>query len=301
MKLGVALPTSGSWASPETIGHVADQAEQIGLATVWAHERLLRPAATQPLGGGPPVMLPDSQAAVYDPLETLAYVAARTSHIQLGTSVIDALFHSPLVLARRLATLDRLSRGRLLIGLGQGWMEQEFTATGVPASRRGAGFEEHLAVMRAVWGPDPVQFAGRFFQIPEAEIGPKPVQDRGVPLLVGAAAPAAIERAARLGLGLSHVMFDWEGLRQTIDRFRRAAGEAGHDVGTLPIVVQVNGTLTPSPRIERAPLTGAVEQVAGDLIDLQALGVDQVFWWSMETEPREQLNQIARLQARAST
>ena len=107
--------------------------------------------------GGPVMDAPDDFGCVYDPIETLSYVAARTSRITLGTSVLDALFQSPVILARRLATLDQLSAGRLVVGIGQGWMEQEFEAAGVSMKRRGAGFEEHLLAMRAVWGPDPVQ------------------------------------------------------------------------------------------------------------------------------------------------
>ena len=212
--LGVALPMSGTQASPETISQVAEGAERIGLAAVWTFERLLRPTAPIPLGGtGPTMLAPEAWATVYDPLETLSYVAARTSRIQLGTSVLDTLFHSPVVLARRLATLDRFSGGRLLIDLGQGWMAQEFRAVGAPRSPRGAGFEEHIAAMRAVWGPDPVQFAGRFYQIAACEIGPKPLRAGEPPLMVGAATPVAIERAARMGLGLTTVMFSWDMLR----------------------------------------------------------------------------------------
>src|SRR5919201_1307659 len=202
MDLGVALPAAGSGASPEAIGRVAQQAERIGLVAVWTFERLRHPAEPMMLGVGP-LPLPEFNAVVYDPLETLSYVAAVTRTIRLGTSVLDTLFHSPVVLARRLATLDRLSGGRLLVGLGQGWMAQEFTAAGVPMARRGAGFQEHIEAMRAVWGPDPVRFEGRFYRIPEAEIGPKPVRPGGPALLVGSMGPAAVERAARLGVGLT--------------------------------------------------------------------------------------------------
>jgi alkanesulfonate monooxygenase SsuD/methylene tetrahydromethanopterin reductase-like flavin-dependent oxidoreductase (luciferase family) len=93
------------------------------------------------------------RGTVYDPVETLTYVAALTSRITLGTSVLDALFQSPVILARRLATLDRFSGGRLIAGIGQGWVKQEFQAAGVSMKRRGAGFEEHLLAMRAVWVP----------------------------------------------------------------------------------------------------------------------------------------------------
>ena len=157
MRLGVHLPVAGKGASPSIILQVAVEAERIGLDSVWSWERLMRPTVPIALGGvGGPVMdAPEAFGIVYDPIETLAYVAAQTSRITLGTSVLDALFQSPIILARRLATLDRFSDGRLVVGVGQGWMEQEFEAAGVSMKRRGAGFEEHILAMRAVWGPDP--------------------------------------------------------------------------------------------------------------------------------------------------
>jgi probable F420-dependent oxidoreductase len=293
MELGIGLPTMGRNTSPEAIGRVAESAERIGLAGLWTGERLMRPAEPMMIGVGP-MPLPDSSAVVYDPLETLSYVAARTSRIRLGTSVIDTLFQSPIVLARRLATLDRLSGGRLLIGLGQGWMAQEFTAAGVPPKRRGAGYEEHVEAMRAVWGPDPVRFNGRFYEIPASEIGPKPVQTGGPPLLAGAGSPQAMERAVRLGLGLTTVVFSWEGLRETIGMFRWAVGAAGLDPYSLPVVLHVNGSITNKPLDERAPLTGSVEQVAGDLSEVDSLRGDHVFWYHYE-DADEQLGAMERL------
>jgi len=159
MRLGVHLPVAGKDASPGIIPQVAVEAERIGLDSVWSWERLMRPTVPIALGGaGGPVMdAPEAFGIVYDPIET----AARTSRITLGTSVLDALFQSPIILARRLATLDRFSDGRLVVGVGQGGMEQEFEAAGVSMKRRGAGFEEHILAMRAVWSPDQVSFEGR--------------------------------------------------------------------------------------------------------------------------------------------
>ncbi|WP_327584740.1 TIGR03619 family F420-dependent LLM class oxidoreductase [Nonomuraea sp. NBC_00507] len=284
MDLGIGLPTSGRQADPEAIVRVALAAERAGLGAVWAFERLLRPAEAVFAGTDQSMPLPDNNALVYDPLETLAYVAAKTSTIRLGTSVVDALFHSPVVLAKRLATLDRLSGGRAVIGLGQGWMQQEFDATGIPARRRGAGFEEHLAAMRACWGPDPVRFDGRFYTIPESEIAPKPT---GLTLLAGAAAPAAIERAARLGLGLTVVVFAWDQLRQSVETYRKG--------GQGPLVAQVNGVITDRPLDERMPLTGSPEQVAEDLAEARALGVDHVFWHPFDGDPDEMVGRIQQL------
>ncbi|KAB8188959.1 TIGR03619 family F420-dependent LLM class oxidoreductase [Nonomuraea phyllanthi] len=297
VRLGVMLPTGGEHATPEAIVQVAQEAERAGLGSVWTYERLLRPTVPIAMGGeGGPVMDPPAAfATVYDPLEVLGHVAARTERIQLGTSVVDALFHNPVVLARRIATLDRLSGGRLLAGVGQGWMSQEFEAAGVSMKRRGAGFEEHLRAMRAVWGPDPVRFEGRFHRIPECEIGPKPVREDGPALLVGAASPAALERAARLGAGVSLVVFDWDQLAGMIAAYREAARTAGLPAG--PVVVQVNGAVSAKPLDERTPLTGSAEQVAADLDRLDPLGVEHVFW-AMPGAPEECVASIAPLLTR---
>ena len=296
IKLGVHLPLAGRGASPEAIAQVAEEAERIGLDSVWSWERLMRPTVPIALGGpgGPVMEAPEDFGTVYDPLETLSYVAARTSRITLGTSVLDALFQSPVILARRLATLDRLSDGRLVVGIGQGWMAQEFEAAGVSMRRRGAGFEEHLAAMRAVWGPDPVRFEGRFYRIPEADIGPKPVHVGGPRLAVGAASPVAIERAGRLGAGLTLVVFDWDTVRASVETFRAATGAAGHDPETLPVMLQVNGNVTAEPRDERGPLIGSPEQVAADIDKAAKLGVEHIYW-NTDDNPLRQLPLLAQL------
>lgn len=297
VKLGVNLPLAGAGASPEAIMQVAQEAERAGLDSVWAWERLMRPTEPIAMGGpgGPVMEAPEQFAVVYDPLETLAFVAASTSRITLGTSVLDALFSSPVVLARRLATLDRLSDGRLVVGVGQGWMEQEFVAAGVPMSRRGAGFEEHLLAMRAVWGPDPVQFDGRFYAIPSAEIGPKPRRPGGPALIIGSAAPTAVARAARLGAGLTLVIVDWQSVGRTIATFREAEAGAGYEPGSLPVLLQVNGTISEKALEERGPLLGSVGQVAEDLERAASLGVSQVYWNSLTEDPLELIPLVAQL------
>ena len=166
MELGIALPTSGRLASPANIVRIAQEAERLGYAAVWTYERLLRPMAELPSQtGGPPERIPKTYRLVYEPLETLSYVAAVTERIRLGTSVIDALLHPPVVLARRFATLDQFSGGRVIAGVGQGWLPQEFETANVPMGRIGAGMDEAVGAMRACWGPDPVEFEGRFYRI----------------------------------------------------------------------------------------------------------------------------------------
>lgn len=303
MDFGLGLPTSGTATSVEAILQVAVAAERIGVASIWTFERLLRPTGPVSVGGGPPISLPDHYASVYDPIETLAFLAGKTERVRLGTSVIDALFHPPVVLARRLATLDRLSDGRLVAGLGQAWMPAEFAVAEVSPKRRGAGFQEHIEAMRAVWGADPVSFDGRFYQIPESQIGPKPLRPGGPPLLVGAGTVAGAERAGRMGLGLnpiagSPLLPTLDALGDFIETFRAAAESAGHDPGVLPVVVRVNGPITERALVERAPLTGSADQIVDDLARLETFGVNEVMW-SMDAEPDRQIAAIEGLLARS--
>jgi probable F420-dependent oxidoreductase len=227
MELGVALPTSGRQASPANIVRIAQEAERLGYAAVWTYERLLRPMAELPSRtGGPPERIPKTYRLVYEPLETLSYVAAVTERIRLGTSVIDALLHPPVVLARRFATLDQFSGGRVIAGVGQGWLPQEFETANIPMGRIGAGMDEAVAAMRACWGPDPVEFEGRFYRIAPSEVNPKPVQER-LPVLLGATTPAGARRAGRIADGINPIAFSAEAVPALATTFREAAEEAG--------------------------------------------------------------------------
>ena len=278
MELGIALPTSGALASPANIGRIARGAEQLGYDALWTYERLLRPIGNvQQPGGGPPQPLPESYGVAYEPLETLSYVAALTSTIKLGTSVIDALFHPPVVLARRFATLDQFSGGRVVAGLGQGWMREEFEAAGVPPRRKGAGMDEAVAAMRACWGEDPVRFEGRFYRIAPSEVNPKPVQ-RHIPILLGAMTPAGIERAARIADGLNPIGFSAEAVQGLVSAFHEAARAAGRDPASLTVVVRANVPITADPLGDDRPfLGGSPAQIAADLALLDGVdGVDGV-------------------------
>jgi probable F420-dependent oxidoreductase len=300
MDLGVTLPVSGPFATPESIVRVAREAESLGYAAVWTYERLLYPIGDVAQPGGPPRPLPEVYVSTYEPIETLTYVAAATTRIRLGTSVVNAPFHVPVVLARRFATLDRLSGGRAIAGLGQGWMEQEFATANASRRLRGAGVEEFVAAMRAAWGPDPATFEGRHYRVPTSRINPKPLQPGGVPVLLGSLAPAAVERAARIADGLNPLAFSLEQLTGTVAAFLRAAERHGRDPSALRVIVRANVPITAGPRpADRRPfLGGSPAQIAEDLARVERLGVEQVLFSDLASRTLDQhLERLAELRA----
>lgn len=282
MELGVAVPTCGPHRSRQAIIRVAKEAERLGYAALWARERLVYPTEA--------VRFPRSNAArpldeyyieTFEPMETLAFVAAHTERIKLGTSILSTPFYSPLALARRFATLDQLSEGRVqAVGLGQGWMEQEFIATNSSRRYQGPAVNEFIAAMKAAWGEDPVHFDGKFYTIPPSLINPKPVQKGGLPIIMGAFSPSAIRRAARYADGFNPALFSWETLVEDIQLFRTAAREAGRDPSKLMIVVRANGIISTAPLAEshRPFLSGSPDQIARDLDRVRSLNVNQVFF-----------------------
>ena len=282
MELGMALPTSGALASVPNIARVAREAERLEYATLWTYERLLRPMAKiMPGPDGSLERMPEDYRETYEPLETLSYVAAITERIRLGTSIIDALFHVPVVLARRYATLDQLSGGRVVAGIGQGWMPQEFATANVPLKRRGAGLDELVAAMRACWGPDPVTYDGRFYTIEASEVNPKPVQAH-LPILIGANSEAGVRRAARIGDGINPNAFSFEQLAGSVRMFRAAATELGRDASALTVTARANVPITADSLGDSRPyLGGSPAEIADDLKRLDEAGVDHVLFYNL--------------------
>jgi probable F420-dependent oxidoreductase len=263
-RIGIGLPILGPHATPAAMATVATTADRLGYHSVSTYERLLLPATP---GWVNEAGLPDWPA--FDAIEALTWVAAITRRVRLVTGVVNPLFQPPVVLARRLATLDVLSAGRVDVGIGSGWLPEEFAAVGVPLSRRGAGFEEHLAAMRSCWGPDPVEHDGRHYPIAPARIGPKPLQ-QPLPVLLGAVAPIAVERAARLADGFIVGFRDWESTLEQIAVYRAAGG-------TGRIVLRA-GPLLPHPRQPVPATTWSPPSMVDDLARAAAEGVDEVIW-----------------------
>jgi probable F420-dependent oxidoreductase len=279
MKLGIMLPVSGDHASPASITTIAQAAERLGYDSLWTYERLLRPMAPNwPGATGTPERAPEIYQTNFEPLQTLSHVAAITSRITLATSVISALLHTPVLLARRLATLDQFSGGRVVAGFGQGSIPQEFATANVPWKRRGAGLDDIIAAVRACWGPDPVEYEGRFYAIEASEINPKPVRG-DIPIVIGANSEAGIDRAARIADGITPVAMSQAAVTAVAERFRTGAERAGRDPDALVVTAQSNSPVTSEPLNGTRPfLGGTPRQIADDIEQLRGRGIDAVMF-----------------------
>ncbi|HEY2382013.1 MAG TPA: LLM class F420-dependent oxidoreductase [Terriglobia bacterium] len=228
LKFGLSLPHVGQLASAEAIRSVAQHAETLGYDSLWVLERTLVPVHPKvPYPASPDGKLPEEYKIVFDPIESLTFAAAVTSRIRLGSSVIVLSNHEPLDLARRLATLDVLSNGRLICGFGVGWSPDEIETAGVEFKTRGRRADEFVQVLKTIWADDPVKFSGKFFNIPSSYIGPKPVQKPHPPIVFGGFVGKTFERVIDLGNGWNPAGVPLEHLKGMIGGLHAAAKAKG--------------------------------------------------------------------------
>lgn len=212
MKLGIHLPQYGRASSPEAIRAVAQRAEALGFTDVWVSDHVVQPAAQR---------YPSPH--LYEPLLTLAWAAAATEGIGLGTSVLVVPQYHPLQLANSLASLDRLSGGRLRLAVGVGWSAAEFEALGQDFSTRGRRLDEALEIFREVWTNDPASYDGEHYRFSEMRLLPKPAHP--IPIWVGGTAPAALGRAVEYGDGYQGISTPPEELAELVARLREQRPE----------------------------------------------------------------------------
>jgi probable F420-dependent oxidoreductase len=273
MKIGMSLPQLGPQASAENLIAVARRAEELGYDSLWVLERLLWPLNPQePYPASPDGSLPATYQNVFDPIETLTFVAAHTSTIELGTSVLVLGYHTPIQLARRLATLDVLSKGRALVGVGVGWSRDEFEAAGTPFARRGARADEFLEAMIALWTKDPVAFDGDFYHIAESLVGPKPMRKPHPPIYVAGFGQYTFDRAVKYGQGWNPSgmpTFEW--LESMIKQFHETAARAGRS--DMEVVFRAFTMVFDQPAGQRQPMMGTLGEIKEDIQRLREMGV----------------------------
>jgi probable F420-dependent oxidoreductase len=197
------LPTANPFATPELLAAVAEHAEARQMHTIWVGEHVVTfesYASRYPYADNGQIPIP-AGSGLLEPFTTLAFLAGITSSVRLGTAMCLLPQRNPVYTAKEVATLDWLSKGRVDLGVGVGWLREEFEAVNAPWGQRGRRTDEYLEVMRTLWCDDPSSFAGAYYQLPVCSFHPKPVQDPHPPIHIGGESTAAMRRTARLGRG----------------------------------------------------------------------------------------------------
>ncbi|HZP27511.1 MAG TPA: LLM class F420-dependent oxidoreductase [Acidimicrobiia bacterium] len=240
MKLGV-LPrfTRDVIVDPGWVTGFGALCEEMGVESVWGVEHVLVAQDYEPrypysadgrMPGNPETVMPD-------PLEWLAFFAASSETVRLGTSVLVLTLHSPVVIAKRVATLDALSRGRMMLGVGIGWQVEEFAAVGVPYTQRGPRLDEYIDALRALWCEEFASFDGRFVRFDRVSSLPKPAHPGGVPIVIGGSSEAAARRAGTRGDGFFPYVVSPDDFAARVADVRAAAVAAGRDPGAVELTV----------------------------------------------------------------
>ena len=286
MKVGITLPNLGPQATRDNVLHTAIQAEKEGFDSVWTIARILWPLKPQtPYPVSPDGSLPTEYLTVFDPLETLTYVAANTNRITLGTSVIDTLFHNPVILARRFATLDVLSEGRTICGLGIGWSKDEYQVSNIPFKERGKRADEIVQTLKRIWTDDVVEFKGKLYNIPASKIGPKPVQQPHLPIYLGGVGQNTYSRIVNFDADgwLGIIAGPLEYLENSLKTIKDIANKANKDPDSFKVILLtfpniVDSKSQPTNEGQRFPLTGTIDQIGSDIQRIKGMGVDHIIF-----------------------
>jgi probable F420-dependent oxidoreductase len=250
-RLGVSLPSMGSNPDPQRLASVAQEAERLDFDSVWVPDHVLR------------VFAP-----ILDPLTTLSFVAGATQSIGLGTNVLIAPYRHPVILANEAASLDILSGGRFVLGVGAGWNEEEFPSLGISVHERGRRTDEVLEAMRRLWAGGPATYEGRYYSFASATLGTSPRTEGGPPILVGGYSDAALRRALRFGEKWGGFSDSPERIREVRERLERLSEEVGRDPRELEVVT------TCRIEVSTPDTEDLSERVAGELMWLREAGVD---------------------------
>lgn len=231
MKFGIIFANVVTWGLPDNAIAMAQAAEEFGIESLWTVEHVVVPKGYQSAYPYSPTgrMPGPEESPIPDPLIWLSFIASQTTKLRLATGVMILPQRNPLVLAKAVATLDQLSKGRVTLGVGVGWLAEEFAALGIPFAERAARTDEAIEVLRAAWTQNPASYSGKFNNFTDVHVLPQPVQDGGVPIVIGGHTAPAARRAGRLGDGFFPAQGGIDELPSLLDVMKKSAAEAGRD------------------------------------------------------------------------
>jgi probable F420-dependent oxidoreductase len=281
MKFGIMFANVGPFGTQEGATHLAQKAEEVGVESLWTVEHVVVPkgyASKYPYSPSGKMPGPES-SPIPDPLIWMTYAAAVTQRIKVATGVLILPQRHPFYVAKELATLDVLSGGRAMLGVGIGWLAEEFRGVGVPFEERASRTEESIQALRSLWAEKPSEFSGKHYRWSAVESNPKPVQKPGVPIIVGGHVAGAARRAARYGDGFFPARSEF--LPALLETLRKECAEIGRDPrsveitsGSLPKLDEVKRLedlgvsrfTVPPPGFAREDLERGLEQLGNELI-----------------------------------
>ena len=268
MKFGFIIPHNFGLDDPDDVLNIGKRAEELGFDSVWVNHHILNVGYIFDRLGSKPY---------YDAMTVLTWVAAHTEKVRLGTTVLVLPYLNPLVLAKTLATVDVMSKGRLNVGVGVGALKPESDALGSTFETRGRYADESIKIMRELWESEDPEFDGEFFSFSGVKFSPKPIQKPGPPILIGGASRAALRRVATLGDGWHPIRQSIADLKQNIATIHRLAEEAGRDPSEITVTVRTElDVLDSRSDGTESPMIGTADQLLATIEQYEEIGVSEL-------------------------
>lgn len=278
MKFGIVIPLHRDTDAMVNL-ELAKNAEMLGFDSVWISDHVILPAKYQER----------FSKILYDPFVILASIAAKTKKISLGTSVIIVPYRNPIVVAKMVSTIDVLSDGRVIVGVGPGWMEEEFDVLGIPYNERGIRTDEYINIFKELWERDEPRFEGEFYSFSEIKFYPKPVQKPHPPIWVGGISKRAIARAVELGNGWHPVWLSPDQMEEKIGYLKRVAGEKKRNLDNFVFSIRNRLRILKTAEVKKPDFTesrgqytfsfhGTKEEIIDKIRQFESVGVSHIIF-----------------------
>ena len=268
MKFGFIIPHNFGLDDPDDVLNIGKRAEELGFDSVWVNHHVLNVGYIFDRLGSKPY---------YDAMTVLTWVAAHTERVRLGTTVLVLPYLNPLVLAKTLATVDVMSKGRLNVGVGVGALKPESDALGSTFETRGRYADESIKIMRELWESEDPEFDGEFFSFSGVKFSPKPIQKPGPPILIGGASRAALRRVGTLGDGWHPIRQSIADLKQNIATIHSLAEEAGRDPSEITVTVRTElDVLDSRSDVTESSMIGTADQLRATIEQYEEIGVSEL-------------------------
>jgi probable F420-dependent oxidoreductase len=304
MRYGFYLPTRGRTATPEDLEALVRRGEALGFTSVMIADHIVFPSVVTSKYPYTVSGVFPGQGDALEQLALMAFIAGKTERLRLVTSVMILPYRNPVATAKTLATIDVLSRGRVTVGVGVGWLREEFEALGAADfDRRGAVSDEYLRIFKALWTESPVSFAGEFYRFEDVRCLPEPVQKPHPPIWIGGHSKAALRRVARLGDGWHPVganpavPLTPADLRRDLDELYRLTEAEGRDPSALTISYKAplyDVSRPVAAGADRRPFSGSPDQIAEDIATYERLGVSELIFDFRSETSAESLERMER-------